>query len=79
MTASITDIDIDHFRVYRTHVNSKDLIKQLESQGWQLRNVKGSHHVFRHPERPGHISVPHPRKDLGVGLVAKLLKEAGLK
>ena len=28
---------------------------------------------------PGHISVPHPRKDLGEGLVHKLLKEAGLK
>lgn len=44
-----------------------------------LRGVKGSHHVFSHPTRGGHISVPHPKKDLGTGLVEKLLKHAGLK
>ena len=32
-----------------------------------------------HPQRGGHISVPHPRKDLGAGLVHKLLKQAELK
>ena len=32
-----------------------------------------------HPERPGHISVPRPRKDLGTGLLHKLMKQAGLK
>jgi predicted RNA binding protein YcfA (HicA-like mRNA interferase family) len=31
------------------------------------------------PARGGHISVPHRKKDLGVGLVQKLLKQAGLK
>lgn len=60
-------------------MSSKDLIKQLERAGWQLRNVKGSHHVFRHPTLPGHISIPHPKKDLGIGLVNKLLRQAGLK
>jgi hypothetical protein len=44
-----------------------------------LRAGRGSHHVFQHAARPGHISVPHPKKDLGVGLVHKLLKQAGLK
>jgi len=51
----------------------------LEAEGWLLRGVRGSHHVFSHPERGGHISVPHPKKDLGIGLVHKLLKQAGLK
>ncbi|MBK6741972.1 MAG: type II toxin-antitoxin system HicA family toxin [Hydrogenophilales bacterium] len=60
-------------------MDSADLIKQLEHEGWVLRGVKGSHHVYTHPERPGHLSVPHPRKDLGAGLVHKLLKQAGLK
>jgi len=60
-------------------MRSTDVIKQLEAAGWTLRSVKGSHHVFRHPDRPGHISVPHPKKDLGAGLVHKLLKQAGLK
>jgi predicted RNA binding protein YcfA (HicA-like mRNA interferase family) len=60
-------------------VNSAELFKQLQQAGWVLRNVSGSHHVFTHPARGGHISVPHPKKDLGVGLVSKVLKQAGLK
>jgi predicted RNA binding protein YcfA (HicA-like mRNA interferase family) len=60
-------------------MNSAELIKQLEKSGWVLRGVKGSHHIYTHPEHAGHISIPHPKKDLGVGLVHKLLKQAGLK
>jgi predicted RNA binding protein YcfA (HicA-like mRNA interferase family) len=60
-------------------MNSKQIIQQLEADGWVLRGVRGSHHVFTHPSRPGHISVPHPKSELGKGLVNKLLKQAGLK
>lgn len=60
-------------------MNSKDLVKLLEADGWRLRSVRGSHHVFVHPAKPGHLTVPHPRKDLGTGLVHKLLKQAGIK
>ena len=62
-----------------TIMRSSDVIEQLETDGWVLRSVRGSHHVFNHPSRTGHISVPHPKKDLGTGLVHKLLKQAGLK
>jgi len=62
-----------------TTMSSKDLIKRLEADGWILRGSKGSHHVFVHPAKPGHISIPHPKKDLGVGLLQKLLKQAGLR
>lgn len=60
-------------------MKSADVIKLLTNDGWVLRGVRGSHHVFNHPVKGGHISVPHPKKDLGVGLVQKLLKQAGLK
>lgn len=62
-----------------TTVNSKDLIRLLEKNGWALRASRGSHHVYTHPEKPGHISVPHPKLDLGKGITHKLLKQAGLK
>jgi hypothetical protein len=39
----------------------RDLIKQLEADGWYLRASKGSHHIFIHPRKPGHISVPPPK------------------
>ena len=65
--------------VYYTLMNSNDLIKRLLAGGFVLRGVKGSHHIYVHPQRGGHVSVPHPKKDLGVGLTSKLLKQAGLK
>ena len=55
-----------------------DLIRQLRAAGWTLDRVRGSHHVFKHPDRPGHIVVPHPKKELGKGLVAAIRKQAGL-
>jgi predicted RNA binding protein YcfA (HicA-like mRNA interferase family) len=60
-------------------MNSGDLIKQLLADGWVVRATKGSHHIYIHTNKPGHITVPHPKKDLGVGLVNKILKQAGLK
>ena len=67
------------YYVYNTQMNSKELLKLLERDGWIMRNSKGSHHIFKHPVKTGHITVPHPKKDLGVGLVQKLLKQAGIK
>ncbi len=59
-------------------MKSADLIRDLKSAGWVLDRVRGSHHVFKHPTRPGHVVVPHPKKDLGTGLVAAIRKQAGL-
>jgi predicted RNA binding protein YcfA (HicA-like mRNA interferase family) len=60
-------------------MTSKDLIAELEANGWVLARVRGSHHVYRHADNPNIITVPHPKKDLGKGLVNNLRKLAGLK
>jgi predicted RNA binding protein YcfA (HicA-like mRNA interferase family) len=59
-------------------MKSKDLIRKMKNAGWVEDRVVGSHHIFKHPSKPGHITVPHPKKDLGAGLVHKLSKQAGL-
>nr|WP_294506328.1 type II toxin-antitoxin system HicA family toxin [uncultured Rhodopila sp.] len=59
-------------------MKSADLIKEFKTAGWTLDRIRGSHHVFRHPTRPGIVVVPHPKKDLGIGLVAAIRKQAGL-
>jgi predicted RNA binding protein YcfA (HicA-like mRNA interferase family) len=59
-------------------MKSADLIRELVKAGWVLDRVRGSHHVFIHPSRPGIVVVPHPKKDLGKGLVAKIRKQAGI-
>lgn len=57
-------------------MKSGALIRELESAGWMLIRIRGSHHVFRHPERKDHVVVPHPKKDLGPGLAAAIRKQA---
>ena len=56
----------------------KQLMKLLESRGFELKRVKGSHHFFVHPES-GHITpVPIHRKDLKKGTYYAILKQAGI-
>jgi predicted RNA binding protein YcfA (HicA-like mRNA interferase family) len=59
-------------------MSSTDLIRELRRAGWQLSRVKGSHHVFTHPGHAGILVVPHPKKDLGAGLVTAIRRQAGL-
>ncbi|WP_372055676.1 type II toxin-antitoxin system HicA family toxin [Tistrella mobilis] len=59
-------------------MKSADLIRLLQNDGWALDRIRGSHHVFRHPTKPGSVVVPHPKKDLGTGLVAAIRKQAGV-
>lgn len=60
-------------------MNSNKLIRMLEEDGWRQARVVGSHHHFKHPTKPGLVTVPHPKKDLPVGTVNSILKQAGLK
>jgi predicted RNA binding protein YcfA (HicA-like mRNA interferase family) len=59
-------------------VNSKVLIKELESNGWKLVRIKGSHHQYKHPDKSAVITVPHPKKDLPAGTVKSIRKAAEL-
>jgi predicted RNA binding protein YcfA (HicA-like mRNA interferase family) len=59
-------------------MKSGDLILELIKSGWVLDRVRGSHQMFKHPLRPETVVVPHPKKDLGVGLVRAIRKQAGL-
>jgi predicted RNA binding protein YcfA (HicA-like mRNA interferase family) len=60
-------------------MRSRELIELLQTDGWQPQRTRGSHHQFVHPTKPGTITVPHPKKDLGKGLVRAIRKWAGLK
>ena len=59
-------------------MTSAELIREMRQAGWVLDRVNGSHHVFKNPERPGIVVVPHPKKPLGLGLVNALRRQAGI-
>lgn len=60
-------------------MDSKELIKIIESDGWMLKSIKGSHHHYVHPSKKGKVTIPHPKKHLPKGTVNNILKQAGLK
>jgi len=57
-------------------MKSADLIKELKANGFALIGIRGSHHKFRNAAGIT-VIVPHPKKDLGTGLVAAIRKHAG--
>lgn len=59
-------------------MSSDDLFKILNADGWLKDRVKGSHHIFKHPEKKGIVVLPHPKKDIPKGTVNSILKQAGL-
>jgi len=57
--------------------SSREIIKRLKADGWTEVDVRGSHRQFKHPDRSGKITVPHPKKDLPIGTVLSIYKQAG--
>ncbi len=72
-------IHVDGIRLVCTiHImNSAEIIKRLEKDGWVRVGGKGDHVKFKHPEKPGHVVVPHPRKDLVIGTLRNIYRQAG--
>lgn len=59
-------------------MQSRELIKLLQNDGWYRVRITGSHHHFRHPEKPGLVTVPHPKKDIRTGTLRSILRQARL-
>ncbi len=58
----------------------RDLIRQLTDNGWNLVETKGSHRQYKHPSKPGRVTVAgHPSHDIAPGTLSSILKQAGLK
>lgn len=60
-------------------MKSRDIIKAIQSAGWVEVAQAGSHKQFKHPDRPGRVTVPHPKKDLPAGTIRSIEKQSGLK
>lgn len=60
----------------------RDLIKQIEAEGWYVERTIGSHMQFRHATKPGTITVPAGgklAKEVPPGTLNSILKQARLK
>ncbi len=56
------------------------IISILEADGWYLVVTRGSHRQFKHPIKPGRVTVAgKPSDDLAPGTLNSIWKQAGLK
>jgi predicted RNA binding protein YcfA (HicA-like mRNA interferase family) len=58
-------------------MHSRLVIKKLEQEGWILSRVRGSHHQFKHPNKSGLVTVKHPDRDIPVGTLRSIQRQAG--
>lgn len=58
--------------------SSRAVIAMLLADGWYQVNQVGSHKQFKHPTKPGRVTVPDPRKDLPIGTLKSIYRQAGL-
>lgn len=60
-------------------MDSRTVIKKLEEDGWYHVGSRGDHHYFKHPAKPGKVTVQHPVKDLWIKNIKSIEKQAGIK
>jgi predicted RNA binding protein YcfA (HicA-like mRNA interferase family) len=58
-------------------MSSDEVIKRLAADGFDLKRITGSHHIYAKEGRPLLVTVPHPRKDLALGTLRRIWRDAG--
>lgn len=59
----------------------REIIEMIKADGWYQIEQKGSHKQFKHPVKPGKVTIPDhgSSDDLDHFVVNSILKQAGLK
>jgi predicted RNA binding protein YcfA (HicA-like mRNA interferase family) len=58
----------------------RDAIKLIERDGWYLVVTEGSHRQYKHPLKPGRVTIAgHSSHELAPGTLNSILKQAKLK
>jgi predicted RNA binding protein YcfA (HicA-like mRNA interferase family) len=61
-------------------VKVAEILQLLAEDGWQLVATRGSHRQFKHPDKPGRVTVPgKPSDELAPGTLNSIRKQAGFK
>ena len=57
----------------------REVEKIILSDGWTLKEVKGSHNQYVHPTKKGRVTIPKHSGDIPKGTLNSIMKHAGLK
>jgi predicted RNA binding protein YcfA (HicA-like mRNA interferase family) len=57
-----------------------EIMRMLQDDGWILWATRGSHRQYKHPVKPGRVTVPgKPSDDVAPGTLNSIMKQSGLK
>lgn len=60
-------------------VSGKMLCKIVERNGWELKRISGSHHIYVQDGIDAILSIPvHSNRDLPIGTLRSIMKDAEL-
>lgn len=59
--------------------SSREIIRMLEDDGWYEVAVVGSHHQFKHPKKPGRVTVKHPTKSIPPKTLRSIERQSGFR
>ncbi|MCP3056134.1 type II toxin-antitoxin system HicA family toxin [Aurantimonas marianensis] len=59
-------------------MDSRRVLARLLADGWVEVRQRGSHLQLKHPEKPGRVTLPHPKRDIPVGTLRSIEKQAGI-
>ena len=58
----------------------REVIKQIEADGWYLVATKGSHRQYKHPTKPGRVTIAgHLSDEVAPGTLNSIYKQAQIK
>jgi len=60
-------------------MKSSEVLKALKKLGWHEVAKRGSHVQLKHPDKPGRVTVPHPKRDIPIGTLKSIEIQADIK
>jgi predicted RNA binding protein YcfA (HicA-like mRNA interferase family) len=61
-------------------MKTRDILRLIHDDGWYQVAQKGSHRQFKHPTKPGRVTIAgHPSEEMAEGTRKSIFKQAGIK
>ena len=59
-------------------MSSTEVLRRLKADGWYKVSQAGSHVQLKHLEKPGRVTVVHPKRDIPIGTLRSIERQAGI-
>jgi predicted RNA binding protein YcfA (HicA-like mRNA interferase family) len=73
-------LDMATDNAHGIRMKARDVIKALRADGWFEARATGGHQHFKHPTKPGLVTVPvHGAADVKLMVLKSIEKQSGVK